>query len=246
MEYLGGQPWSDATYRKMAYSQVADFLKSQGYQYIVFGNDGDVGRWESYMEDSANLYFNYFENATGGWVSEFQTLLWSTTMLQPFYSHLVGTQYEIAYRRMTLYTLEQLNQIPEMAGPKFIYAHIVCPHVPFVFGPEGEDIPSNDWYDTNDKQFYLGQYIFISTEIEKVIDALLKKSEIPPIIIVQSDHGTRLPLPVGADEWHKILNAIYLPGMDYDTLAENISPVNTFRLVFNHYFGADYPLLPND
>lgn len=246
MEYLDVEPWSDATYRKMAYSRVAEFLKAQGYQYIYFGCVDDIGAWENYMEDSADFYFNYFQTDAGLWVSEFQEVLWSTTMLKPFYYHLVGTQYESAYRRETLYTLEHLKALPELEGPKFIYAHINCPHAPFVFGPGGEVIPAKGWYNNSDKHFYLGQYIFISTEIEKVIDALLKESEIPPIIILQSDHGVRTHFPVGASEWQKILNAMYLPGMDYDELSDNISPVNTFRLVFNHYFGADYPLLPDD
>jgi len=246
MEYLYDKPWSDATYRKVAYSKVADFLKAQGYQYIVFGDTLDVGRWESYMQNSADLYFNYFQTSASGWVSEFQGILWSTTMLRPFYYHLVGTQYESAYRRQILYTLEHLERIPEMEGPKFVVAHINCPHPPYVFGPEGEEIPSKDWLNTGDKPFYLGQYIFISTQIEKVTDALLKKSEISPIIILQSDHGARVPLPVGAYEYQKILNAMYLPGMDYDILSDNISPVNTFRLIFNHYFDADYPLLEDD
>jgi hypothetical protein len=82
-----------------------------------------------------------------------------------------------------------------------------------------------------------------------VIDALLDESEIPPIIILQSDHGQRPLHPgivIGDDEWHKILNAMYLPGMDYDTLSDNISPVNTFRLIFNHYFDANYPMLEDN
>jgi hypothetical protein len=233
-------------YWKLAYSKVAEFLKMKGYQYIYFGNWVDVGRWESYMEDNADFYFNYFVSGASPWVSEFQKILWSTTMLQPFYYHLVGTQYESAYRRETLYTLEHLKVLPELEGPKFVVAHISCPHTPFVFGPGGEDIPNEDWENVNNKQFYLGQYIFISTQIEGVIDALLKKSEIPPIIILQSDHGTRPNYPVDDYAWHKILNAMYLPGMDYNTMSENISPVNTFRLIFDHYFGADYPLLEND
>jgi hypothetical protein len=195
------------------------------------------------MEDSADFYFNYFVSGAGRWVSEFQRVLWSTTMLQPFYYHLIGTQYGSAYRREVLYTLEDLKRIPEMEGPKFVAAHINCPHAPFVFGQGGELIPAKGWYDYSDKQFYLGQYIFISTEIEKVVDALLEKSEIPPIIILQSDHGARTHFPVGASEWEKILNAMYLPGMDYGTMSDNISPINTFRLIFNHYFGADYPML---
>jgi hypothetical protein len=249
MEYLfDDQPWSDAMYRKVAYSKAAELLKAQGYQYIVFGDGGDVGRWESYMQDNADLYFNYFVSGAGRWVSQFQEVLWSTTMLQPFYYHLVGSQYESAYRRVILYTLEHLKKIPEMEGPKFVFAHIGCPHDPYVFGPGGEDIPSQYWYNRSDRQFYLGQYIFISTEIGKVIDALLEKSKVPPIIIVQSDHGPRPAYhpECGPYEWKKILNAMYLPGMDYDELSNNISSVNTFRLIFSHYFGADYPLLPND
>ena len=246
MEYLDDDPWSDATYRKLAYSKAAEFLKAQGYQYIVSGSDAAVGRWDSYMQDSADLYFNYFVTGAGRWVSEFQQILWSTTMLQPFYYRLVGTQYRNAYRCQILYTLEHLKRIPEMGGPKFVFAHIVCPHGPYVFGPRGEDVPMKDWFNVGAKEFYLGQYVFISTEIEKAVDALLNKSEIPPIIILQSDHGARPYLPVGGEDWHKILNAMYLPGLDYNTLSDNMSPVNTFRLIFNHYFGADYPLLEND
>ncbi|MBW1933532.1 MAG: hypothetical protein JRI56_11115, partial [Deltaproteobacteria bacterium] len=66
---------------------------------------------------------------------------------------------------------------------------------------------------------------------------------------LQSDHGIRPHhhnIEVGVNEWHKILNAMYLPGMDYSEISPAISPVNTFRLIFNHYFGADYPLLEDD
>jgi hypothetical protein len=245
MEYLEYGPLSDDTYRELAYSKAEDFLKAKGYQYIYFGCWYDIGRYDNYMRDSADLYFNYYEEAATRWVSEFQEILWSTTMLKPFYYHLVGTQYESACRRQTLYTLEHLKTLPEMAGPKFVVAHICCPHPPWVFGPKGEEVPVEDWTNRSDRQFYLGQYIFMSTEIEKVIDELLKKSEIPPIIIVQSDHGVRVSdCPyVGDNEWKKIFNAMYLPGMDYSELQDSISPVNTFRLIFNHYFGANYPLL---
>jgi len=148
--------------------------------------------------------------------------------------------------------LERLKALPELDRPKFVFAHFICPHTPFVFGPDGEYIAPANWFNYEDNQFYLGQYIFISTEIEKVMDVLLKESEVPPIIILQSDHGTRVnePMifhyPVGVNDWQKILNAMYLPGIGYDTLSDNISPVNTFRLIFNHYFGANYPLLEDD
>ena len=246
MEYLDGEPWSESTYQKIAYSEVANFLKAQGYQYIVFGNNFARYTWEKYAKNNVDLYLDYHGYNSSSMVTEFVYILWNTTMLQPFYVYVTGSQYEDSYRCQTLYMLEKLKALPELGGPKFVFAHFICPHTPYVFGPDGEYVAPANWFNYEDKRFYRGQYIFISAEIEKVIDVLLRESEIPPIIILQSDHGTRTDYPVGDYDWQKILNAMYLPGMDYDILSDNISPVNTFRLIFNHYFGADYPLLEDD
>ncbi|HWL65696.1 MAG TPA: hypothetical protein VNP73_06955, partial [Actinomycetota bacterium] len=40
-----------------------------------------------------------------------------------------------------------------------------------------------------------------------------------------------------------ILNAYYLPGGHQQDLYPTISPVNSFRVVFNEYLGTDLPLL---
>jgi len=249
VRYYDAYVWNDVNFIKIAYNKAADFLRAQGYQYIAFGNKVTSVCWGSYMEDNADLYFNYYKEAATPWVSRFQETLWNTTMLRPFYYHLVQGQYETAWRRQTLYTLEHLKELPEVEGPQFVFAHFWCPHEAFAFGPNGEYISPQNYFNYEDKFFYRGQYIFISAEIEKVVDALLEKSETPPIIILQSDHGIRPHHPnieIGGDEWHKILNAMYLPGMDYNELWDSISPVNTFRLIFNHYFSVDYPLLEYD
>jgi hypothetical protein len=252
MEYLDSEPWSDSTYQRIGQSEVVDLLKAEGYQYVVFGNNFARYTWEKYAKNNIDFYFDYYGYNSSSMVTEFTYTLWNTTMLLPFYVYVTGNQYEDSYRCQTLYMLEKLKALPELEGPKFVFAHFICPHTPFVFGPDGEYVTPANWFNYEDKQFYLGQYIFISTEIEKVMDVLLKESEVPPIIILQSDHGTRAnePMifhyPVGVNDWQKILNAMYLPGMGYDTLSHNISPVNTFRLIFNHYFGANYPLLEDD
>ncbi|MBI4295815.1 MAG: hypothetical protein HY667_01715, partial [Chloroflexi bacterium] len=102
----------------------------------------------------------------------------------------------------------------------------------------GERTAPSNFYNFSDKQYYLGQYIFISRQIDGVIRELLAKSAAEPIIIVQSDHGARW-LP----GWEKILNAYHLPGNGKELLYKSMSPVNTFRLIFNHYFNTDYGLL---
>jgi hypothetical protein len=39
------------------------------------------------------------------------------------------------------------------------------------------------------------------------------------------------------------LNAIYFPDKNYKDLYSEMSPVNTFRVIFNNYFGQHLPLL---
>ena len=87
------------------------------------------------------------------------------------------------------------------------------------------------------KQGYINQVQYVKTEILPIIDEILAKSTQPPIIIIQGDHG----LTIG--ERNDILNAIYLPTVSQKQLYSTMTPVNTFRVVFNAYFGTDYPLL---
>lgn len=100
--------------------------------------------------------------------------------------------------------------------------------------------------------------------MQSIADDITKKSKRPAIIIFQSDEGPYLPTKYFPSEQYPkkspersfkihsgILNAIYLPetknGKNLDALKEKFSkgwtPVNTFRLIFNHYFGTEYKML---
>jgi len=56
---------------------------------------------------------------------------------------------------------------------------------------------------------------------------------------LQGDHGPWLQTK---EKRLWVLNAYYLPGQD-DKLYPTITPVNTFRLLFNSYFGGKYDML---
>jgi hypothetical protein len=71
------------------------------------------------------------------------------------------------------------------------------------------------------------------------VDTILAESEVPPVIIIQGDHG---PWLQPTDKRMRILAALYLPGHE-EQLYPTITPVNFFRVVFNSYFGGDYELL---
>jgi hypothetical protein len=72
------------------------------------------------------------------------------------------------------------------------------------------------------------------------------------IIIIQSDHGLEFQENKSYENRsHQkmfkhgmtILNAYYFPNNDYKNLYDNITPVNTFRIVFNSYFNTSFELL---
>jgi hypothetical protein len=232
MEYTPETEPAEVSYQRIADNTVVNYLHSLNYQYIYFGQWYELGRYEI----PCDIYFNYYLSAENGtFATEFSSILWKSTALSPFYDYLAGEKYEGYYRDSLLKTLDQLKKVPEIAGPKFVFAHILCPHAPFVFGPNGEQIASTDYYNAS---YYLGQYIFISREILKVVQEILSKSTTEPIIILQSDHGPRW-----TNEWEEIFNSYYLPGDGESLLNNSISPVNSFRLILDHYFQAHYELL---
>lgn len=150
-------------------------------------------------------------------------------------------------RELILFDLKTLPELPHIPGPKFVFAHLVIPHQPFVFAPNGEPfvIPERinkgvTYYTKHDYVLgYRNQAIFISGQILQVVQDIIKKSAIPPVIIIQGDHG---PSHFGESERMGILNAYYFPDAGAELYAR-ITPVNSFRLLFNTYFGDNYELL---
>jgi Sulfatase len=249
MEYLPSTESKEFYYQKIMDSTVVDILRSIGYTYICFGS---LGGSEA-CKVNADVYYNFHESSGGNVVvGAFSRTLWNTTMARPFHDHLNGNIYAGQYRSATIAALEGLKSMPYVEGPKFVFAHILSPHMPFVFGSDGDYVLPENWYDTEQPQLYQDQYTFISDQISAVVTELLSESSSDPIIILQSDHGPRVG-GVGAgcvgmdgEQWRKVLNAYYLPGDGEADLYDSISPLNSFRVIFNHYFGAHYGLLDDN
>jgi hypothetical protein len=85
--------------------------------------------------------------------------------------------------------------------------------------------------------------------LQQAVTQILQSSDEPPIIIIQSDHGSRVFLngdsaeKTCARERMSILNALYLPDNGASQFYESITPVNTFRVIFNTYFNTNFDLL---
>lgn len=184
-------------------------------------------------------------------MTEFETLFMQTTLAR--YTQDLGWVDADAitgqnFRDRTLLVFDSLDDIAQMPEPTFAYIHVISPHPPFVFDGNGEHTNPADFWNEKKQypadlyaQGYKNQLTFLNKEILEAIDTLFAESETPPIIILQGDHGPWLQ-PRDRRMW--ILNAYYLPDHQ-EELFSKISPVNTFRVIFNAYFGGNYDMLPN-
>ncbi len=90
---------------------------------------------------------------------------------------------------------------------------------------------------------------YITEQIEPTIDRILARSPEPPIIILQSDHGSGLRHHL--DDLEKTdlhertehPELLLLPRPELRPAQRSITPVNSFRVVLNQFFGAKLPLL---
>ena len=221
----------------LKHSAVRSFLEEQGYQIVSAPTGWDMTEWKD-----ADVYLDYDRSYSA--LPEFEKLVMDTTVLRivlDFNLFDINRITDNNHRSRVLSLLKHLKRLPTEEGDLFVFAHLVIPHPPYRFGPNGE------WLDgrpANLQTAYIGQVIFINREILEVIDEILAKSETPPIIVIQGDHGPPPQLSPSSAQKMPILNAYYLPGVDVDkVLYSSISPVNTFRVILNSYFGQDLSLL---
>ena len=134
------------------------------------------------------------------------------------------------------YSLDTLQAIPNISGKKFVYAHLMTTHSSFVFNEDGSYKVEED----ESNAAYVEQVEFLNSRLIEITESILQESEIPPIIIIQGDHGF---LP--KDDKVGIFHALYLPDGGAELVYPGMTPVNTFRGVLNYYFGYDFERLPD-
>ena len=227
---------------------AASFLKRNGYRIIEFSLQPAM-----FME-AADQRFHYSLRHASIFFDDFYRLLCERSLLRflPDHWRRQKTNFSRYYRERVLQVFEKLPEVVKSPGPKFVFAHIFCPHEPFVFDAQGGPVPTAHFWDHADPHYYLQQYMFVSRKMTEATALILEESVVPPVILIQSDHGYRGSLRLGKQKsqipWAeivKVFNALYLPGIDPEQIEPSLSPLNNFRLVFNHYFAGHYPLLKN-
>jgi hypothetical protein len=233
---------------------VPTALKELGYSYVHVSN-----WWPPTITNvDADRTFHYEGQ------DEFSTVLAQTTLLRAF------TEPEAAptdpwdwnvLRGHTQYALDRLDEIPQLPGPKFVFAHLLVPHDPYVFDTDGSFMDREQVAAQGQAESYRRQLSYVNDRMLRMIDRIIAGSGEDAVIMLQADEGP-FPARYRADEWafrwrdatdaeleekFGILFAMRVPGADLDAAGfhDAITPVNAFRLIFNTRFGTDLPLLPD-
>lgn len=265
MEYLDDlltKKWgarTDNWHPSMALLQdypVARFLKKQGYTYVHLGN------WWTGTKTSriADVVYTYDP------LSEFSRTLVDTTALGVL-SRQLGVATDKLDRRhvdwgRTRFMFRKIADTRHRREPTFTFAHFTLPHDPYIFDRDGSFQTQAEERRKGSTRAFVDQLEYANRETIKLLRSLLSVPEAErPIVVLQSDEGPHPHLyshkqleqnPYGksSDAELKtklqILNAYYLPGIEDPPLYQWISPVNTFRMIFDLYFETRLGFLPDE
>ena len=234
-------------------AEAIHFLKDRGYSYVLLGSQYFLTP-RSPLAD-VNPVFEQ--------TSDFIGVLTQSTILPPLVS-LMGVEDDLTVRRSVyeaaIWGLETFPELAELPGPKFVFMHLYLPHSPWVVDGDGNYVTAEEDDARPPTERYRTQYAFVDREMQELIAGLLDvPEEEQPIIILTPDHGPNTPgmREVEGDiDWEgasdaeldlkfSIFTAYHLPGVDDTCLYQGMSSVNQFRLVFDLYFDAGLPLLPD-
>jgi hypothetical protein len=228
-------------------------LKELGYQYI------HVSNWwtPSTSNVDADRTFRYQGQ------DEFTSVLAQTTFLRAFSDPNAAPDDPWDWpimRENNLYALDRLDEIPALPGPKYVFAHLVTTHPPYVHDIDGSFTGRAVVAERGDTESYVRQLRYANSRMLSLVDRIIA-SDPDALIVLGADEGP-FPAPYRRSEWafnwrdatdaqleekFGILTAVRVPGADLEAAGfhDAITPVNIFRIIFNARFGTDLELLPD-
>ena len=232
---------------------VPGALKELGYQYIHIGN------WWTPTQSNvdADRVFRYEGQ------DEFTSVLGQTTLLRALSDPNAAPDDPWDWpvmRENNLYALDRLDDVTEVGGPKYVFAHLVTTHPPYVHNADGSFTGREQVAALGPEESYRRQLAYANSRMLALVDRIIA-GDPTAVIMLQADEGP-FPARYREDEWgfdwkdatdaeleekFGILFAMRVPGADLETegFHDAITPVNAFRIVFNARFGTDLALLPD-
>jgi len=220
---------------------VQDYLKTKKYR--IYHTGIQKGNYNQFADKSIQ---NKYRSSLG----TFESNLITNTPLGALPINLVERQKSYYVQE----NVEQLEKFSKTDERKFVITHLQMPHPPFDFGPNGN--PINYRENVSRSKKYINQLQATNKLLNGTVEEILSnENKNNTIIIIQGDEGPFTQNRVGSDNYNWIeasdrqkrkrlgvINAIYAPGMNESKFYPRMTPVNTFRIIFNEYFGSNLSL----
>lgn len=249
----GDVPFEPTVRRMFNHNESFDLLREHGYEVVTVAPP-----WEDVALRAADTYVD------NGGINEFETSLVERTVVDRVLRTVAPDVLFQQERDRVTFALEQMDRLSaeQADGPRFVVVHVVAPHMPAVFGPNGEPVrmpyqqffwvdsaPQRGMDQEEFRRLALGQLQYVSTAVIPALDALLVNDP-EAVVVVFGDHGSG----VGMD-WEDVpesdlgerfanLFAVRTPGrtgvFDVDG-----SLINTMPALFDGYFGLTLPRQPD-
>jgi len=251
-EASSGSDWTPIYDRVGGRLAVPAALEELGYTYVHLGN--------YFAPTSTNVDADITLSHQAQ--DEFRNVLLQTTLVRAFTDPNSAPDDGYDWQSLhdlNLWQIESVEEIADMPGPKYVFAHLVITHEPYVHNEDGSITTREQVEELGWTESYRRQLVYANTRLLELVDRIIAVDP-DAIIVLQSDEGPfpdriavndRLDWPDASDteieQKTGILYALRVPGADLaaEGFHDRITPVNAFRMVFNARFGTDLPLLPD-
>ena len=254
------------SYARVESSRAVEIFQALGYRFHFIPSP--------YAVTLRNRHAHATYDADPTRWSEFEIEWWGSTAMRYLYKPLcrgLGVGCSSGRRAESVQSpeaierrLELLRGIADSTGPKFVFAHFLVPHEPYVFdascghlaqrvAPEQTSDFETGEVERQVKHAYVQQVQCVNRMMLALVDSLDGHSVIRPVILLQADHGhgrlyARMPLEdVPADrlaERMDIFAAYRFPNAQR-MVHDSISPVNALPAMLEGTFGLPVPRQPD-
>jgi len=231
-------------------SRIARFFQARGYRFVYFPSYWWASTHSSPIADSVVRVWQDFDLDRELGSTEFRRVIREATLLD--YLHRDARWDGDFVRR----TLEGVSRLPSIRQPVFAFAHVMSPHSPFAFDRKCR-LPPRYAPGRERTESYLGQLQCLNGMVLATVTRLLRDSDVPPIILLQGDHGSAITgfkrahrvedlTPGAARERLGAFGAYYLPAGGAAAFGDTVTVVNVLGHVLRRYFGAQLPREPDE
>lgn len=257
----------ERSYARVESNPTVELFRELGYRFHFLPS--------SYAVTVRNRHADATHDADPARWSEFEIEWWGSTALRAMHRPLcrrlglgcaAGRRVESVQSAPAIERrLELLRDIArDTAGPKFVFAHFLVPHEPYVFDATCGHLPTpvvpdqkadleTGALEVQVKRAYVAQVQCVNRMMLALVDSLDRASATPPVVLLQADHGhgrlyARLELdrvpPDRVAERMDIFAAYRYPGAER-LVYDSMTPVNALPAAIAGTFGLSIPRQPD-